>query len=83
MQKLGHDPEPMMVNRIGEDHWQFKDLKTQAELIVSLDSRGRPRGTFLPANITPPRRAVQTPNAGVCGAGREPGGISTMDTCCI
>ena len=55
---LGHDPAPMVVSRVGEGHWFFLDMKTRDELIVSLDSRGRPRGTFLPANITPPRRAV-------------------------
>lgn len=59
VRSLGRDPEPMMVNRVGEGHWQFKDLKTQAELIVSLDGRGRPRGTAWEPEIIPPvgRRA--------------------------
>lgn len=53
---LGHDPASMVVNRVGEGHWFFLDMKTRDELIVSLDSRGRTRGTLIRADITPPRR---------------------------
>ena len=53
---LGHDPASMGVNRVGEGHWVFLDMKTRDELIVSLDSRGRTRGTLIRADITPPRR---------------------------
>lgn len=52
--RLGHDPTPMVVNRVGEEHWLFLDMKTRAELIVSLDCRGRPRGTMWQPEVTPP-----------------------------
>ena len=42
---LGHDPEPMMVNRLGEDLWQFLDMKSRMELYVSLDEQGQIRAT--------------------------------------
>ena len=42
---LGHDPEPMMVNRLGEDHWQFLDMKSRMELYVSLTEQGQIRAT--------------------------------------
>ena len=53
---LGHDPVPMVVNRTGEGQWLFLDMKTRLELIVSLDRRGRPRGTVWEPEITPPIR---------------------------
>lgn len=56
---LGHDPGPMVVSRVGEGHWMFLDMKSRDELVVSLDGAGRPRGTYLPGQVTPPgRRAV-------------------------
>ena len=54
VRSLGHDPEPMVVDRVGEGHWMFLNMKSRAELIVSLDDRGRPRGTYLPGQATPP-----------------------------
>lgn len=42
---LGHDPEPMVVNRLGEDHWQFLDMKSRLELYVSLTEQGQIRAT--------------------------------------
>lgn len=58
VQALGYDPAPMVVNRVGEGHWVFLDMKTRAELIVSLDNRGRPRGTVWAPEITPPGRVA-------------------------
>lgn len=55
---LGHDPGPMVVNRVGEGHWMFLDMKTRTELIVSLDERGRPRGTTWVPEITPSKRSM-------------------------
>lgn len=54
--RLGHDPEPMVVNRTGEGQWLFLDMKTRTELIVSLDGRGRPKGTVWQPEVTPPGR---------------------------
>ncbi len=59
VRQLGADPGPMVVNRVGEGHWLFLDMKTRVELIVSLDDRGRPRGTVWAPEITPPRREVR------------------------
>lgn len=42
---LGYDPEPMVVNRLGEDHWQFLDMKSRMELYVSFDKHGKIRAT--------------------------------------
>lgn len=56
VRRLGHDPGPMVVNRVGEGHWMFLDMKTREELIVSLDSRGRPRPTVYIPQINPPIR---------------------------
>ena len=58
VQALGYDPAPMVVNRVGEGHWVFLDMKTRAELIVSLDNRGRPRGTVWVPEISPPGRVA-------------------------
>lgn len=56
MVSLGYDPARMMVNRVGEEHWQFKDLPSQQELIVSLVG-GKYRGTVIPAGYAPERRS--------------------------
>lgn len=56
VRRLGHDPEPMVVNRTGEGQWLFLDMKSRMELIVSLDDRGRPRGTVWKPEIMPPAR---------------------------
>ena len=56
VRSLGHDPEPMVVNRTGDGQWLFLNMKTRMELIVSLDSRGRPRGTAWEPEIRPPGR---------------------------
>lgn len=53
---LGYDPGPMMVNRVGEGHWMFKDLKLQDELMVSHREDGALRATLEVAHITPPVR---------------------------
>lgn len=53
---LGYDPGPMVVNRTGEGQWLFLDMKSRMELIVSLDQRGRPRGTVWKPEIVPPNR---------------------------
>ena len=57
VRRLGQDPTPMVVNRVGDGHWVFLDMKTRAELMVSLDGRGQPRGTVWVPEITPPNRA--------------------------
>lgn len=59
VRQLGHDPGPMVVNRIGEGHWMFKDLKTQSELLVSIRKDGTLRATVEVAKITPPMREMQ------------------------
>lgn len=46
----------MAVNRVGDEHWQFKNLKSQEELIVSRQ-RGGYRGTVIPAGYAPERRS--------------------------
>lgn len=56
VRSLGHEPGPMVVNRIGERHWMFKDLKTQYELLVSTRPDGTLRATLEAPEITPPRR---------------------------
>jgi hypothetical protein len=53
---LGYDPEPMVVNRVGEEHWMFLDMKSRAELIVS-KQRGGYRGTVIQAGCAPERRS--------------------------
>lgn len=59
VRSLGHEPGPMMVNRVGEGHWMFKDLKTQDELLVSTRPDGTLRATVEVAKITPPMRREQ------------------------
>ena len=54
----GRDPEPMVVNRIGEGHWMFLDIKTRDELLVSTRPDGTLRATLEVPVITPPRRTV-------------------------
>ena len=58
VKSLGHDPEPMVVNRLGEGHWMFLNMKTRAELLVSHREDGTLRATVEVPVITPPRRAV-------------------------
>lgn len=53
---LGYDPAPMVVNRVGDELWQFKNLKSQEELIVSRQ-RGGYRGTVIQAGYAPERRS--------------------------
>lgn len=78
VRELGHDPEPMIVNRTGDGQWLLLDMKTRMELIVSLDGRGRPKGTAWMPEITPP---VRSEADGWAGSGR--GGTSIMDSSCI
>lgn len=56
---LGHDPASMVVNRVGEGHWMFLDMKTRTELIVSRLENGKLRATVEVPEITPPRRATR------------------------
>lgn len=56
VRSLGYDPAPMVVNRVGDEHWQFKDLKSQEELIVS-GSGKHCRGTVIQAGYAPERRS--------------------------
>ena len=55
---LGHDPAPMVVNRLGEGHWMFLNMKTRTELLVSTRKDGTLRATVEVAQVTPPRRRV-------------------------
>lgn len=57
VKNLGHDPEPMVVNRLGEGHWMFLDMKTRNELLVSTRKDGTLRATLEVPVITPPMRA--------------------------
>ena len=56
VRSLGHESGPMVVNRVGEGHWMFKDLETQDELLVSTRPDGTLRATVEVAEITPPVR---------------------------
>lgn len=56
VKSLGHDPGPMVVNRLGEGHWMFLDMKTRTELMVSHREDGTLRATVEVAQVTPPRR---------------------------
>ena len=58
VKSLGHDPGPMVVNRLGEGHWMFLDMKTRTELMVSHREDGTLRATVEVPVITPPRRRV-------------------------
>lgn len=58
VQALGYDPAPMVVNRVGEEHWVFLDMKSRAELLVSRQENGKLRATLEVPVITPPRRMV-------------------------
>ena len=53
---LGHEPGPMVVNRIGEGHWMFLNMKNRDELLVSTRPDGTLRATVEVAGITPPVR---------------------------
>ena len=56
MQALGYDPAPMVVNRLGEGHWMFLDMKSRAELLVSQQENGKLRATLEVPEISPPGR---------------------------
>lgn len=58
VRELGHDPEPMAVNRVGEGHWMFLNMKTRDELMVSHREDGSLRATVEVARVTPPRRGT-------------------------
>lgn len=58
VRSLGHEPEGMVVNRVGEGHWMFLDMKTRDELMVSHREDGTIRATVEAARVTPPRRCV-------------------------
>ena len=58
VKSLGHEPEAMVVDRVGEGHWMFLDMKTQDELLVSTRKDGTLRATVEVAQVTPPRRCV-------------------------
>lgn len=58
VRKLGRDPGPMVVNRVGEGHWMFLDMKTRDELLVSTRPDGTLRSTVEVAKITPPMRSL-------------------------
>lgn len=58
VKSLGHDPGPMVVNRLGEGHWMFLDMKTRDELMVSHREDGTIRATVEVAQVTPPRRGT-------------------------
>lgn len=58
VRKLGYDPAPMVVNRVGEEHWVFLDMKSRAELLVSRQENGKLRATLEVPVITPPGRLV-------------------------
>ena len=58
VKSLGHDPGPMVVNRLGEGHWMFLDMKTRGELLVSTRKDGTLRATVEVARVTPPRRGT-------------------------
>lgn len=56
VRKLGYDPDPMVVNRLGEGHWMFLNMKTRTELMVSTMKNGALRATLEVPQITPPVR---------------------------
>ena len=56
VRNLGHDPDPMVVSRLGEGHWVFLDMKTRTELLVSRQGSGKLRATLEEPVITPPVR---------------------------
>lgn len=58
VRSLGHEPEAMMVDRVGEGHWMFLDMKTRDELLVSTRKDGTLRATVEVAQVTPPRRVA-------------------------
>lgn len=59
VRSLGHEPGPMVVNRVGEGHWMFLDMKTRDELLVTQREDGTLRATVEVARITPPTREMQ------------------------
>lgn len=58
VRSLGHEPGPMVVNRVGEGHWMFLDMKSRDELLVSTRPDGTLRATVEVAEITPPARSL-------------------------
>lgn len=58
VRKLGYDPAPMVVNRLGEGHWMFLDMKSRAELLVSRQENGKLRATLEVPEISPPGRVA-------------------------
>lgn len=56
VRSLGHEPGPMVVNRVGEGHWMFLNMKTRDELLVSTRPDGTLRATVEVTEITPPVR---------------------------
>ena len=56
VRNLGHDPDPMVVSRLGEGRWVFLDMKTRMELLVSTMKDGALRATLEVPQITPPVR---------------------------
>ena len=56
VRKLGHDPGPMVVNRVGEGHWMFLDMKSRDELLVSTRPDGTLRATLEVPEIRSPVR---------------------------
>ena len=58
VRSLGHEPGPMVVNRVGEGHWMFLDMKSRNELLVSTRPDGTLRATLEVPGITPPMRSL-------------------------
>ena len=56
VRSLGHEPGPMVVNRVGEGHWMFLDMRSRDELLVSTRPDGTLRATLEVPEIRPPRR---------------------------
>lgn len=59
VRSLGHEPGPMVVNRVGEGHWMFLNMKTRDELLVSTRPDGTLRATVEVPEIRPPMRREQ------------------------
>lgn len=57
VQKLGWSPEHLVVNRVGDGHLQFLDMRSRAELMVTIPERGHPSAVEHRPEITPPRRS--------------------------
>lgn len=57
IRSLGYDPEHLVVNRVGEGRLVFLNMRSRAELIVTVPERGRPTVSVYQPTVTPPRRA--------------------------